>query len=165
MIEYGKRVVGLTRLLPERYMLKEGQLYEIRAQASSGIVDPESVATYIMSKLNEQYPQMRVTWLKVCAEEQTINFQFITVPAETLGFAPVAMDIVTIIAWLPLVLAVIGIAIVAISGWAVLAGIPWYIWALLGTGVILFIFGPSLAKLITGVSPEKYRKEYRKRYY
>lgn len=160
MYEFGTRIIGFAQPVTEDLRLEIGKVFQINVQASQGIIDPEGVANFLLSKLNEEYPEIKVTWMKICEKYQTIDFQFATV--QTLGLEPRTsrLFISTLLVWLPLILTLIGITAVGISAWSILAQIPWYIWAILGTGVVLLIFGSSIARAVTRGAPEKYRPTF-----
>lgn len=155
MFVYGTKILGLTRPAPEQLTLQTGKNLQINIECSEGIINPERVGNYILSKLDEQYPEVQVLWMKVCEKYQTIDFQFTVVPLETLGYTPRAQPLflVGLLAWLPAILTLIGIGTIAISAWDIIAGIPWYAWALLGTGIFLLLFGPTVTALIQRRAP------------
>lgn len=159
MFEFGTRLIGLTRPITEDLRLEVGKIYEIKIRASRGVTDSKAVADYLLSKLKQEYPEIQVVWMKVCEKTQTIDFQFTTLSAETLGFEPRVerLWVSGLLVWLPTILTLLGIAVAAISAYQIVAAIPWYVWALLGTGAFLLIFGPAIASLITGRVPKKYR--------
>ena len=159
MYEVGTRVTGLAVPVVGEVQLGIGKIFQIRVQCQQGIINPESAAVFLLGKLREQYPEIEVVWMRVCERDQTIDFQFATLPAESLGFEPRVqrLFIGALLAWLPMILTLIGITAVAVSAWNILAGIPWYIWAILGTGVVLLLFGPAISRAIGGAAPEKYR--------
>jgi len=157
--EFGVRVVGLTQPVTGEIPLIAGKMYQVDVQAREGIIDPATVASFLTSKMAEKYPEIEVTWMKICERYQTIQFQFTTVPLEARGLTPKVQPlvIVELLTWLPLILTLIGITSIAISAWNILAGVPWYVWALLGMGIVLLIFGPSIARAVTREVPERYR--------
>lgn len=157
MVKYGQRLIGLSRRITRDVTFRPGAVYEINLQETKeGILDPQGVAEFLLSKLNEQFPEIKVNWINVSAETQTIGFQFTTVPLTTLGFQPRAQSLsaATLIPWLPAILTLIGLSVLLISIFSILAAIPWWAWALLATGMFLFVFGPYLARAMT---PKKYR--------
>lgn len=156
MIEYGTRLLGVSRPAPEDLQLEVGKVYQVNMKASTGIIDPEGVAEFLMSKLNEAYPELRVVWMQVSPE--TINFQFTVVSAESLGFTPrpERLFVAGLLVWLPAILTLLGISLAAVSVWQIMTEIPWYVWLLLGAGVFLLFFGPAITTFITRRVPEKY---------
>lgn len=159
MYEAGTKVYGFMKPVEGELALSTGKIFEVRVQASQGITDPTSAAKFLTGKLNEEYPELQVLWIKVCERHQTIDFQFRVEAAETLGFEPRVgrLFVATLLAWLPIILTLIGITAVAVSVWDIIAAVPIWVWVLLGTGVTLLLFGPALSRMITGRAPEKYR--------
>jgi len=151
MVELGRRIVGVASMLTEPALLEPGKTYEVRVQAREGILDPEGVANYLLSELNNSYPEAKVNWIFVCNLTQEIKFQFTVVPMESLGFTPrvVPMSTESILFWLSPILSLIGIVAIAISLFAILGTVPWYVWGLMFTGVIMFLFSGPLSKAFT----------------
>lgn len=162
MYEFGTKIAGLTIPIVGEIQLSAGKVFQIRVQCQQGITNPRSTAVYLLGKLREQYPEIEVTWMKVCERDQTIDFQFTTLPAQSLGFEPRVqrLFIGALLAWLPVILTLIGITAVAVSAWDIVSNIPWWAWALLGTGIILLFFGPSISRMVAGRAPEEYRPAY-----
>ena len=172
MFTYGTKLIGLKRPAPEHLTLQTGKNVQIDLECSQGIVNPERVGNHIMSKLGERYPEIQVVWMRVCEKFQTISLQFTVVPLETMGYTPRTQPLFIggLLAWLPAILALIGIGTIAVTAWDIIAGIPWYAWALLGTGVALLLFGPAIASLLqrrtppsaqpTFILPRVYRNAY-----
>lgn len=155
MYEFGSRIAGLTVPVVGALTLGEDKVFQIQIQAREGILDPQGVAQYLVGKLREQYPELEVVWMKVCERYQTIEFQFVAHSREALALAPrvQTLFIDMLLVWLPAILALIGITTIAVSAWQILAGIPWWAWALLGTGIVLFLFRGAISKALT---PERY---------
>lgn len=158
-MEYGHHFYGIKKQVSEQASLNVGNVYQVDIEARGGILDADSVINFLLGKMNEAYPELRVQWISVSTQKQTITLQFTPVPAQTLGFEPRTerLFVGAILAWLPSILTLIGIAVAGISIWNIIGAIPWWGWALLGTGIILLIFGPSIAKLFEERAPAIYR--------
>ena len=58
-----------------------------------------------------------------------------------------------LLAALPLILGLLGIALVGVSVWQILGTVPGWVWWAAGIGVALFLFGPRIGNWIAGRVP------------
>jgi type IV secretory pathway VirB2 component (pilin) len=154
-MQVGNRILGAKQPLTQQSSLAQGKVYEVEVKASSGILDPQSITNYLCGKMNEQYPELRINYINVNQQTQTIILQFHPLDARTLGLEPQPqrLFVATLLAWLPAILTLVGIAVVGISVWEIIGTIPWYIWAILATGVALLFFAPTISSLFKGRAP------------
>jgi hypothetical protein len=59
-----------------------------------------------------------------------------------------------LLAAIPLILALLGIALTGVSVWQILGNVPVWAWALLAGGVLLLYFSPSISNAFKGLSSE-----------
>jgi len=55
---------------------------------------------------------------------------------------------VALLAWLPLILGLIGIVMLGISVWQIIVEVPTWIWAMLVIGGLTFLIGPTIGRWI-----------------
>lgn len=151
MASYGTRRLGALRPLTEDIGLEAGKTYQINLQVE-GLTDSEGAIDYILSRMAEGYPSLAVTWIQASERAQTIDIQFVSLD-QTARLSGQTMAIGSILLFLPQILTLLGIVVVALSAWTMVAAIPWWAWALLGTGVFLWIFGPTIGKMFAREEP------------
>jgi len=162
MVSFGTRRLGAVRPITEEMTLEVGKVYEIKIDVEN-LTDPQAVIGYILRNMTERYPNIAVTWIQACETDQTIDIQLIPLN-QKVQLTGETLAIGSILLFLPQILTLLGIVIVAISAWQMVAAIPWWAWALLGTGVILWIFGPAIGKMFAPEEPTVLPIAYRKAY-
>jgi len=151
-VQLGIKAFGAVKGLTEETVFKPDNIYEVDMQAE-GITDYRAVADYLLREIEKQYPQIQVTWIKVCCQKR-IRFQFKILSAEALGYEAPSLSVVAIIPWLSSIFSLIGITILLISIFLIYQAVPWYVWGLIIVGGGLIIFGPSISQALT---PTKHR--------
>lgn len=151
----GNRITGTKKPLSQQASLAQGKVYEVEVKASTGIMDPQSIINYLCGKMSESYPELKINYINVDPQTQTITIQFISIDARTLGLEPQPqrLFVATLLTWLPAILTLIGIAVVGVSIWEIIGTIPWYMWAILAAGVALIFFAPTITGLFQKRAP------------
>lgn len=138
MVSFGKSVEGrliemssvtLTDSVP-------GKIYEIHIE-TNGVPDAKNVVMTLAEKLHDEH-KANTIWAEV--EGDTIKIQVIGSP-----FAWAAL-----IPFIPAILGLLGITVVLISVYSVLAAIPGWAWGLLVVGIGLILVGPTAGRMIKG---------------
>jgi len=151
MLEVGK--LAGTRLveMPKEVLTDSvpGKVYHLTIK-TKGITNEEEVAKTLVSELYSKF-KAQVIWIRI--ESDTIELQLIGSP-----FAWLAL-----LAWLPTILAILGIVMVLASVYSVISAIPGWAWALLAVGVVMILFGPKVGEAISaGLKAEKKYKVMKK---
>jgi hypothetical protein len=134
LVEVPKEV--LTDSVPEK-------VYHLTIK-TKGVTNEEEVAKTLVTELYNKF-KARVIWIRI--ENGVIDLQLVGSP-----FAWLAL-----LAWLPTILAMLGIVMVLVSIYSVISAIPGWAWALLAVGVAIILFGPKIAGAVTSGLE---RKEY-----
>ena len=138
MLEVG--ILSGTRLeeMSQQYMTESvrGRVYHLHIK-TQGITDERAAALTLATQLDVKF-KAKVTWIRVA--DGTIDLQLIGSP-----FAWAAL-----IAALPAILGLLGIVMILVSLYTVLASIPSWAWATLATGVALLLLGPTIATMAGG---------------
>lgn len=145
MVQYGRRIFGLMRPISEAQVLafettKPKEVYQINMEVDKAF-DAEYLASVLVERFEAAFPDLRINWIDVCPIKKTVKFQFVDTSG-VVGFA-------AILALLPQILLLAGVAIVLLSIWNIISAVPTWAWALLAVGVIFLIFGPGIAKALT----------------
>ena len=114
-----------------------GKVYEIHIQ-TNGVPDAEKAVMILAEKLYDEH-KAHTIWAEV--DGDTIRLQVIGSPFAWAVLIP----------FIPAIMGLLGISIVLISVYSVLAAIPSWAYALLAVGVGLILVGPWVGKTITGV--------------
>jgi len=125
---WGKIELGRTVYLDRAYLEKassvRGSLYEIRVTCER-IPDPKETIEIIKKELPVRVPRLEITGIEVVG-----NLVKIQVRGSPFPWALVLIN-------LPLILAIIGIAVVAITVFLILLHVPSWVYALLFMGMLL----------------------------
>jgi hypothetical protein len=144
MLEVGK-LAGTRIVEMSKGVLTDsvpGKVYHLTIE-TKGIANEEEVVKTLVTELYNKF-KAQVIWIRI--DSGVIDLQLIGSP-----FAWLAL-----LAFLPTILAMLGIVVVLISLYSVLAAIPGWAWGLLAVGVGLILFGPKLAETVTaGFGREK----------
>jgi len=136
---YGKPVTPLAKSYAIRIepvgVSRKGALYILKLDVTGMTAEKAREA---LRRLSEQLGRLGAHVLYAEASESQIYLQVRGSP-----FAWAA-----VLAWLPVILAGLGLGFVAIAVWQVVAPVPTWVWALLATGVFLLIFGPQIGEWI-----------------
>lgn len=152
-MQVGTKHFGTKKPIIENTNLSIGKVYEVNIKAQSGILDPESVMNFVIGKWNEQFPEIRIVWMDVNPQKQTIDIQFRPVEAQALGLSPQPQRLFAIsFTLLVTILSLVGIVIAGISIWEIVMAIPLWAWIGIGIGAVLILFGPQ----ITGLAQKRY---------
>ena len=147
MLEVGK-LIGTRLVEMSKEVLTDsvpGKVYHLTIE-TKGIANEEEVARVLIAKLYEKF-RAKVIWIRI--DGGIIDLQFIGSPFPWLA----------LLAWLPTILAMLGIVMILVSVYSVIAAIPGWAWALLAVGVAMILFGPKIGEAVTaGFGREK---EYR----
>ena len=147
MLEVGK-LIGTRLVEMSKEVLTDsvpGKVYHLTIE-TKGIANEEEVAKTLVTELYNKF-KAQVIWIRI--ENGVIDLQTIGSP-----FAWLAL-----LAWLPTILAMLGIVMILVSIYSVIAAIPGWAWALLAVGVAMILFGPKIGEAVTaGFGREK---EYR----
>ena len=162
MASCGTRRLGALRPITEDMALEVGKVYQVNINVE-GLTDPQGTIDYVLDSMAERYPNVVVTWIQASETNQTIDIQLVPLDQKA-RLTGETFAIGSILLFLPQILALLGIVIVAISAWQMVAAIPWWAWALLGTGVVLWLFGPAIAKMFAPEEPTVLPIAYRKAY-
>lgn len=147
MLEVGK-LAGTRLVEMSREVLTDsvpGKVYHLTIE-TRGIVNEEEVARAFVAELYEKF-KAQVIWIRI--ENGIIDLQLIGSPFAWL----------TLLAFLPTLLAMLGVVMVLVSVYNVIAAIPSWAWALLVVGVGVILFGPRIAETVT--AGYKAEKKYR----
>jgi hypothetical protein len=151
MLELGK-LAGTRIVEMSKDVLTDsvpGKVYHLTIE-TKGIANEEEVVKTLVTELYNNF-KAQVIWIRIV--DGVIDLQLIGSP-----FAWVAL-----IAFLPTILAMLGIVVVLISLYSVLAAIPGWAWGLLAVGVGLMLFGPKIGEAVTtGFKAEKKYKVIRR---
>jgi len=145
MFEVGKLVGTKLVEMPKEVLTDSvpGKVYHLTIE-TKGIANEEEVAKTFVVELYNKF-KAQVIWIRI--EDGVIDLQLIGSP-----FAWLAL-----LAWLPTILAMLGIVMVLVSIYSVISAIPGWAWALLAVGVAIILFGPKIAGAVTSGLE---RKEY-----
>ena len=150
MLEVGK-LIGTRLVEMSKEVLTDsvpGKVYHLTIE-TKGIANEEEVARVLIAKLYEKF-RAKVVWIRIA--DGIIDLQFFGSP-----FAWLAL-----LAWLPTILAMLGIVMILVSIYSVIAAIPSWAWALMAVGVVVILFGPKVAETVTaGFGKEKEYKVIR----
>jgi len=138
MLEVGK-LVGTRLVEAPREVLTEsvpGKAYHITIE-TKGVIDEQQVVDTLTTELYTRF-KAKVIWMRIA--DDIIDIQLIGSP-----FVWGAL-----LAFLPTILAMLGIVVVLISLYSVLAAIPGWAWGLLVVGVGMILLGPKLAESVSG---------------
>jgi hypothetical protein len=134
VVSFGKRVEG--RLIEMTGItLGEsvpGKVYELHIK-TSGVPDAEKAVMTLAERLYDEH-KAHTIWAEV--DGDTIRLQVIGSPFVWAALIP----------FIPAIMGLLGISIVLISVYSVLASIPGWAWGLLVAGVILMFAGPTIGK-------------------
>ena len=137
MLEVGK--LAGTRLveMPKEVFTDSvpGKVYHLTVE-TKGIVNEEEVAKTLIAELYNKF-KARVIWIRI--ENGVIDLQLVGSP-----FAWFAL-----LAWLPTILAMLGIVMILVSIYSVIAAIPGWAWALMAVGVGVILLGPRIGEAVT----------------
>lgn len=121
--------------------LVSGAYYEVFME-TTGVPDPQRAIDAIRTELPTKFP-VEIVYIAVVDKDIRIQFK---------AHSPVTLA--AIIAWLPLLLAAIGIVMVLIAVFLMLAHVPTWVWGLLAVGALLVFFTiivpviPAIPRLI-----------------
>ena len=139
MVQFGQYLTMSKTRLPEQATFTPGQPYQADIEVKEAIINPAEVADFILNKIAEEHPEIQVTGIQ--ASSSGVQVQFTTTPLKTLSAS-------TLIAWLPGILALLGLTVVLITVFDLMSRIPSYIWGLLIIGGILVLWGPQIGKML-----------------
>ena len=144
MLEVGKLAGTKLVQIPKEVLTDSvpGKVYHLTIE-TKGIANEEEVAKTLVTELYNKF-KAQVIWIRI--ENGVIDLQTIGSP-----FAWLAL-----LAWLPTILAMLGIVMILVSIYSVIAAIPSWAWALMAVGVAVILFGPKVAEVMTA-GREKYR--------
>ena len=142
--QIGRRIKGDYVRLPESFLdvTIPGWVYEIQALADRPVPNPEEFANLIVEKFAEKFPDVKIYYIYIDGEEVRIQ----------LSASPVAWS--DILGFLPLIFALVGLALVAVAVWGVLQTIPSWAWACLIGGILILWLLPTLTGLIPAPKEE-----------
>jgi len=136
-MRYGKQITGKTLIIPVDYLKTQesviGEIYELTIQ-TNGVSDPQQVINSLVAQIPQKFPDAKVLWVDIYGN--TVRMQ--------LQGSPFAWA--TLLLFLPQILSVIGVAIIAVGVFLVVGEVPSWAWAALGVGLTLFFLGPTIAK-------------------
>lgn len=138
MLEIGK-LAGVHLVEIPREVLTEsvpGKAYHITIE-TKGVIDEQRVVDTLTTELYTRF-KAKVIWMRIV--DNVIDIQLIGSP-----FVWAAL-----LAFLPTILGILGIVVVLISLYSVLAAIPGWTWGLLAVGIGMILFGPKLAEAVSG---------------
>ena len=138
MVQYGQYLT-LSKQPLTQATFTPGQYYQVDIDVEEPIINPAEVANFILNKIAEEHPEIQVTWIQ--ASSSGVQVQFTTTPMKTLSAS-------TLIAWLPGILALLGLTVLLITVFDLMSRIPSYIWGLLIIGGILVLWGPQIGKML-----------------
>ena len=147
MLEVGKLAGTKLVQIPKEVLTDSvpGKVYHLTIE-TKGIANEEEVTKTLVTELYNKF-KAQVIWIRI--ENGVIDLQTIGSP-----FAWLAL-----LAWLPTILAMLGIVMILVSIYSVIAAIPGWAWALMAVGVAVILFGPKIGEAVTaGFGREK---EYR----
>lgn len=152
VVTLGEPVGKLLLEIPKE-MLKDRpvpeKVYHLHIE-TEGIPNPKECADTLVRELYEKFPRLDILYLRI--DTASVDLQI-----RTSSFAWLAL-----LAWLPTIFAMLGLVILLISIYSVIAAIPGWAWALLAVGVGMILFGPKLAEAVTaGFKAEKKYKVIR----
>ncbi len=102
-----------------------------------GITDERAAALALTTELYDKF-RAKVTWIRI--NNGNVELQLVGSP-----FVWAAL-----IAAIPIILGLLGIVMILVSVYTVLASIPSWAWATLVTGVALLLLGPTIASTMSG---------------
>ena len=134
VVSFGKRVSGRLIEMPTVVLGDSvpGKVYEIHIK-TNGVPDAEKAVMTLAEKLYDEH-KAHTIWAEV--DGDTIKLQVIGSPFVWAVLIP----------FIPAIMGLIGVSVVLISVYSVLAAIPSWAWGLLVAGVILLFAGPTIGK-------------------
>jgi hypothetical protein len=153
VVTLGEPVGKLLLEIPKE-MLKERPIpektYHLHIE-TNGISNPKECADTLVRELYEKFPRLEILYLRV--DTANIDLQI-----RTSSFAWLAL-----LAWLPTILAMLGVIMILVSIYSVISAIPGWAWGLLAVGVGMVLFGPKIGEAVSaGFKAEKKYKVVRK---
>jgi hypothetical protein len=136
-LEYGKRIEAKTIPIPKEMLTETvpGATYQIEI-TTNGIPDPAQAIETITTEFQKKFPTVKIKWIGI--KDNTIQIQ--------IEGSPVAWS--TIIAYLPLILSLIGVAALIIAIYLLVSAAPGYVWGLLFVGLVLLFVVPNILPII-----------------
>lgn len=139
VLEIGKPVGKRGKPLPIAMLTESvpGKFYHISIE-TTGISDERAAVETITSRLYKEF-RAEVVWIRVNGENIELQLQG----------SPFAWA--ALIPFIPTILGIIGITVVLVAVYSILAAIPGWAWGLLVVGGILVLIGmPSVTRAIKG---------------
>jgi hypothetical protein len=115
---------------------RRGAIYELRMDVEG--LTPQNVGKALDMLIKGMKEEFGITTLHAKASETQIIMQIRGSP-----FAWAAL-----IAWLPIILSLVGIVLIGISIWQIMAAMPAWVWILLIVGGGLILLGPGIGELV-----------------
>ena len=151
MIQAGTLVGSALKYLPQETLTDsvKGKCYQLHVETQG--IKAEDEAKVAERLVDELYARFKadVVWIRI--ENGVIDMQ--------LYGSPFAWAL--LLAFLPTLLAILGIVFLLASVWSVIAAIPSWAWALLAVGVAMIVVGPVIGKTLGNFMRTP---EYSKRY-
>jgi len=123
---------------PERLKVgRKGKIYEVEITVSPTLT-AEKAREALQTLICGLAEQFHIKTIAATATENVIRLQIMGSP-----FSWAAL-----LAWLPTILALIGLVMVGVSVWQVIATVPSWVWALLVIGGATFLIGPIIGEWI-----------------
>lgn len=143
MFVYGEKIEGEKNIASDNFKLSPDKIFQVDVK-TEGMEDERETANFILKKIREEYPSLEVNWIKADKKRQVIQFQLKRMSTRMTAESQ-SLFVVSLLSWLPTILTLVGIAATGISLYSIIPQVPWYAWALLGTGLFFLLFGPALA--------------------
>ena len=116
---------------------RKGKIYEVEITVSPAM-SAEKAREALQTLICGLAEEFHIKTIAATATENVIRLQIMGSP----------FSWATLLAWLPTILALIGLTMVGISVWNVIVSVPSWIWALLVIGTATFLIGPIIGEWI-----------------
>jgi len=138
VLELGKKVGEKGKPLPIAMLTDSvpGKFYHISIE-TAGISDEKVAVDTVVNELREEF-KAKVVWIKV--DGKNIELQLCGSPFVWAVLIP----------FIPTILGVIGISVVLVAVYSIMAAIPGWALGLLVIGAFLTFFGPGIARAVLG---------------
>jgi len=142
VVKLGKFIAGNLEYIPKDMLVGEtvpGAIYEIHITCKSLRGKESECVKLLYRRLREKFPGMRIFYIEARSlpkEEITIQFEG----------SPIAWAV--LLAFLPLILGILGIVIIAIAVFLILGVVPGWIYGLIFLGALLLWIAPKIPRWI-----------------
>jgi hypothetical protein len=136
-----KKPYAGRRLIPPQILgeTTPGVTYEVEVQ-TKGIPDPKTTAETLLRELPNRIPHLKIHYINVTGNTITLQIEA----------SPISWSV--ILAVIPSILTLLGIAVILIAVYYLFAGVPGWVWGLLILGAVLLFVIPTVTKTMKEIA-------------